>query len=113
MNAINAFEELLAFDNNTLVLKFFLHLSKDQQKLELQERLDEPDKYWKHNAGDWEQRKYWDKYMKCYEDVLNWSKIPWTITPVDERWYRDYIVSKTIVEALEALNMEYPPLETD
>jgi polyphosphate kinase 2 (PPK2 family) len=111
MNAINAFEDLLAFDNNTVILKFFLHLSKDQQKLELEERLNEPDKYWKHNAGDWEQREHWDEYMRCYEDVLNWSKTPWTVVPVDDRWYRDYVVSKAIVEALEALNMSYPEME--
>ena len=111
MNAINAFEELLAFDNNTVVLKFYLHLSKEQQALELQERIDEKDKHWKHNPGDWEERKHWPDYMRCYEYVLNNSTIPWTITPVDVRWYRDYIVSKTIVEALERLNMEYPPLK--
>lgn len=111
MNAINAFEDLLTFDNNTVVLKFFLHLSKKQQKLELEERLNEPDKYWKHNDGDWEQRKHWNEYMRCYEDVLNWSKTPWTIVPVDERWYRDYVVSKAIVEALEALKMSYPEMK--
>ena len=111
MQAINAFEELLQFDNNTVVLKFFLHLSKDQQAIELQERIDEPDKYWKHNDNDWKEREHWDEYMRCYQDVLNWSAIPWHIVPVDERWYRDYVVSKAIVEALEALNMEYPPLE--
>ncbi|MEM8526320.1 MAG: PPK2 family polyphosphate kinase [Bacteroidota bacterium] len=111
MNSINAFEELLQYDNNTLVMKFFLHISYDQQAEELQERIDEPEKYYKHNAGDWEQRKYWDKYMKCYEDVLNNSKIPWHIVPVDSRWYRDYVISKTLVEALEELDMEYPRLK--
>ncbi|MEL7220048.1 MAG: PPK2 family polyphosphate kinase [Bacteroidota bacterium] len=111
MAAINAFEELLAVDNNTLILKFFLNISHEQQELELQERLDEPDKYWKHNAGDWEERKHWDKYMNCYEDVLNWSKIPWHIIPVDSRWYRDYLMTDIVVKAMEELNMEYPPLE--
>ncbi|MEL6720758.1 MAG: PPK2 family polyphosphate kinase, partial [Bacteroidota bacterium] len=106
MNSINAFEELLQYDNDTLVMKFFLHISHDQQEEELQERIDEPEKHYKHNPGDWEQRKYWDKYMECYEDVLNNSKIPWHIVPVDSRWYRDYIISKTLVEALEALNMK-------
>ncbi|MEM0994778.1 MAG: PPK2 family polyphosphate kinase, partial [Bacteroidota bacterium] len=95
MNSINAFEELLQYDNNTLILKFFLHISYDQQEEELQERLNEPDKNWKHNDGDWEQRKHWDKYMQCYQDVLNGSTIPWHIIPVDSRWYRDYLVSKT------------------
>jgi PPK2 family polyphosphate:nucleotide phosphotransferase len=111
MAAINAFEELLQLDNNTLILKFFLNISYEQQKLELQERLDDPEKNWKHNAGDWEERKHWDKYMACYEDVLNWSSIPWHVIPVDSRWYRDYLMTGIIVEALEGLNMKYPPLK--
>jgi PPK2 family polyphosphate:nucleotide phosphotransferase len=111
MEAINAFEELLAFDSNTVILKFFLHISKDQQAIELQQRIDERDKNWKHNDNDWREREYWDSYMKCYEDAINWSRIPWTIVPVDKRWYRDYVVAKTIVEALEKLNMEYPKLK--
>ncbi|NUQ22841.1 MAG: polyphosphate kinase [Saprospiraceae bacterium] len=108
MAAINSFEQLLAFDNHTVVLKFYLHLSKKQQALELQERLDDPEKNWKHNANDWKERELWDDYMRCYEDAINKSAIPWTIVPVDERWYRDYIVSKTMVEALESLHMKYP-----
>lgn len=111
--AINAFEKLLAFDNNTVILKFFLHISYDQQTLELQQRIDEHDKHWKHNSGDWKEREHWDKYMRCYEDMLNRSAIPWTVVPVDERWYRDYIVAKTIVDALEKLNMDYPALKKD
>lgn len=113
MKAINAFEELLQFDNNTLIFKFFLHISYEQQEKELQERMNDPEKYYKYNPGDWEERKHWDEYMRCYEYVLNNSTVPWTIVPVDERWYRDYIVSKTIVEALEQLNMQYPDLPTE
>ena len=75
--------------------------------------VDEEDKNWKHNEGDWEQGPYWDKYMEAYEDVLNRSAIPWTVTPVDERWYRDYIVAKTLVERLEELKMTYPTLEKE
>lgn len=111
MKAINAFEELLTFDNNTTILKFFLHSSYDGQEKQLQERLDEAEKNWKHNDGDWEERKHWDKYMKCYEYVLNDSSIPWHIIPVDERWYRDYCISKIVMEKLEELDMKYPPLE--
>jgi len=113
MAAINAFEELLEFDNNTIVLKFYLHLSKEQQELELRERIEEPDKYWKHNDGDWKERKHWDKYRECYHYVLNNSSIPWHIVPVDERWYRDLVVAETIVAKLESLNMEYPALESE
>ena len=111
--AINAFEQLLQNDGNTLIFKFYLHLSYDQQELELQERIDEREKNYKHNPGDWEQRKHWDRYMECYEDVLNRSTVPWTIVPVDQRWYRDLIVSKTLVEGISALNLQYPPLEED
>lgn len=111
IQAINAFEELLQFDNNTHIFKFYLHISKEQQEEELKERLNESDKYWKHNANDWKEREYWDDYMRCYEDVINRSTIPWTIVPVDQRWYRDYVISKTLVEALEKLDMKYPPLQ--
>ncbi|MEM9917593.1 MAG: PPK2 family polyphosphate kinase [Bacteroidota bacterium] len=113
MAAINAFEELLINDGNTILLKFFLNLSKTQQKIELQERIDEREKNYKHNPNDWKEREHWSKYMQCYEDVLNWSSVPWTVVPVDERWYRDYVVSKKIVESLEKLKLDWPPLETE
>ncbi|MEN0004053.1 MAG: PPK2 family polyphosphate kinase [Bacteroidota bacterium] len=112
-DAINAFERLLELDNNTKVLKFFLNISYDQQAIELQERIDEADKHWKHNPNDWKEREHWDKYMVAYEDVLNRSAIPWTVVPVDERWYRDYVVAKKIVETLESLDMAYPPLNEE
>ncbi len=108
MAAINAFEEMLVFDNNTTVLKFCLHISKDEQEKQLQERIDEPEKRWKHNDGDWKQREHWDEYMRCYSDAINWSSIPWTIVPVDERWYRDYIISKKVCETMEAMDLAYP-----
>jgi PPK2 family polyphosphate:nucleotide phosphotransferase len=111
--AINAFENLLTFDNNTLLLKFYLHISKEKQEEELRERLTDPTKYWKHNAADWKEREHWDEYMHCYQDVLNRSVIPWTVVPVDQRWYRDYVIVKTIVEALEQLDLQYPALETE
>lgn len=110
IQAINAFEELLHFDNNTIVLKFYLHISKEQQEKELRQRMTEPDKHWKHNGGDWKERELWDEYMRCYEDAINRSTIPWTVVPVDQRWYRDYIMSQTIVQALEKLDLQYPPL---
>lgn len=106
--AINAFESLLQFDNQTLILKFFLNISKEEQEEQLKERIDDPTKRWKHNDGDWEERKLWDKYMVAYEAILNKSEIEWTIVPVDKRWYRDYVVSKRVCEALEALNLSYP-----
>ncbi|MCB0572019.1 MAG: polyphosphate kinase [Phaeodactylibacter sp.] len=113
MQAINAFEELLAFDNNTLVFKFYMHISYGQQAKELQERIDEPDKHWKHNPGDWKEREHWDDYMRCYEYAFNHSSIPWIIVPVDKRWYRDYVMAKALVERLEQLGMAYPPLPAE
>ncbi len=113
IEAINAFEDLLQFDNNTTVLKFYMHLSKERQLEKLQERIDDPDKNWKHNDQDWEERKHWDKYRFCYEDVINRSKIPWVIAPVDDRWYRNYFIAKKVCETLEAMNMKFPALKTD
>lgn len=110
MDSINAFEKLLQYDNNTLILKFYLHLSHDQQKIELTERLEDPTKFYKHNPGDWEERKLWDKYRSAYEDVLNWSETPWHIIPVDNRWYRDYLMTDIVLKGLESLQMEWPPL---
>ena len=111
MEAINKFEELLKFDNNTTILKFYMHISQDNQKEELQERIDEPNKNWKHNPNDWKEAELWDEYMKCYEYVINQSTIPWHIIPVDKRWYRDYVISKILVETMEGLNMQLPYLE--
>ena len=108
MAAINAFEELLEFDNNTLIFKFYMHISKEEQELQLQQRLDDPTKFWKHNDGDWEERKHWDTYMTAYEYAINESSVPWHICPVDNRWYRDYFIAKTMVDALEKLNMQLP-----
>jgi PPK2 family polyphosphate:nucleotide phosphotransferase len=113
IESINAMEELLAYDNNTLILKFYLHISKEQQEIELQQRIDEKDKHWKHNSMDWIERKYWDSYMRCYEDAINRSRIPWHIIPVDQRWYRDYTIAQTLLHELEKLDLEYPPLPKD
>jgi PPK2 family polyphosphate:nucleotide phosphotransferase len=112
MAAINAFEDLLQFDNNTLIFKFFMHISKEEQEIQLQQRLDDPAKNWKHNDGDWEERKLWDKYMSAYEYAINNSTTPWHICPVDNRWYRDYFIAKTMVDALEKLNMKLPTLQS-
>jgi len=108
MAAINAFEDLLQFDNNTLIFKFFMHISEEEQEVQLRERLEDPSKFWKHKEADWEERKLWPKYMEAYEYVLNHSTTPWHICPVDKRWYRDYFIAKTMVERLEKLNMKLP-----
>lgn len=106
MAAINSFEELLQFDNQTEVFKFYMHISKEEQEIQLRQRMEDPDKYWKHNDGDWKEREYWDQYMEAYEYAINSSHIPWHICPVDNRWYRDYFIASTVVERLERLHMK-------
>jgi polyphosphate kinase 2 (PPK2 family) len=110
MESINAYEKLLQKDNNTLIMKFFLHLSKDRQKEKLIERIEIPRKNYKHNDGDWEERQHWDKYMAAYEDAINRSDIPWYIVPSNQRWYRNYFVATEILKTLKQLNLSYPPL---
>ncbi|TNE47821.1 MAG: polyphosphate kinase [Bacteroidetes bacterium] len=113
MNAINAFEELLAFDNNTHIFKFYLHISREEQEKQLRQRMEDPEKFWKHNPGDWKEREHWDAYMEAYEYAINNSSIPWYICPVDDRWYRDYFMAKTLVEGLGKIPMSMPPLPTN
>ena len=108
MEAINAFENLLQFDNNTLIIKLYLHVSKERQREKLQERLDDPSKNWKHNDGDWEETEKWDQYMEAYDYVLNNSVIPWHVVPADNRWYRNYIASKIVAESLQTLDLSLP-----
>ncbi len=113
IRAINDFEELLRFDNNTLIVKFYLHISAERQEAKLQQRIDDPRRNWKHNPNDWEERKFWGKYMECYEDVINRSVIPWTIVPVDRRWYRDYVVAKEVLRRMKSLPLVLPKINND
>ena len=113
MASINMFEELLQEDANTTVVKFYMHISQDEQLKQLTERVEDPKKYWKHNDGDWEERKLWDKYRDAYEYAINQSTIPWTVLPCDQNWYRDYVAAKTVCEALENMKMTLPPLVTE
>lgn len=110
MKYINNFEKLLT-DNGTVILKFFLHISPEEQLKKLNERTIHPEKYWKHNQNDYEERKHWDTYMKCYEDVLNeCSDIPWHVIPCDNKKYKEYLVAKTVYETLKDMNLHFPPL---
>jgi PPK2 family polyphosphate:nucleotide phosphotransferase len=107
---INAYEELLA-DEGTVILKFFLHISKDEQKDRLQDRLEDPSKNWKFDPRDLEERKHWDAYMEAYEDALekcSTDSAPWFIVPADHKWFRNWVISDTLVRTLEKLDMEYP-----
>ncbi len=111
IRSINDWERLLQEDNETIVMKFFLNLSKKRQKEKLTERIEEVEKNFKHNDGDWEERKHWRKYMNAYQDVINRSEIPWDIVPADSRWYRNYYVAKAILRKLKSLKETYPPLK--
>ena len=106
---INRFEEEL-IDSGTVVLKFFLHLSKEEQKKRLAERLADPHKRWKSNPNDMKEEKFFDDYQRVFEKIIDRCspKIPWTIVPSDHKWYRNYIVAKELVQALEKLKLEYP-----
>ena len=107
---INRFEKLLA-ENGTVILKFFLHISKDEQRKRLQERLDDPEKYWKVNPSDLKERECWDQYEQAYEDVFrncSTKYAPWYIIPANKKWFRNVVISQIIVDALENLKMKYP-----
>ena len=102
---INAFEQLLT-ESGTVILKFFLHISKDEQEKRLLEREQDVEKAWKLSVGDWKEREYWDDYVKAYEEALGrcgTPHAPWHIVPADKKWYRNYVISQTIVERLEPL----------
>ncbi len=112
---INHFEWLLA-DSGTRILKFFLHISKAEQKERLQERLDLPEKHWKFSKGDLPVREQWDDYMQAYEDAItrcNTDYAPWHIIPANRKWYRNLVITRTIVQALEEMNPQFPPSEPD
>lgn len=108
---INQFEKLLAAAGTT-ILKFFLYISKEEQKKRFEDRLRDPTKNWKFSAADVKEREYWDDYMRAYEDALSrcsTSWAPWYVVPANHKWYRDLVVSQVIVETLEKLDMHYPP----
>lgn len=107
--AINHFETLLA-QNGTVILKFFLHVSADEQKERLLEREQEREKAWKLSAGDWKERESWDDYTRAYDLALARCAspaLPWHIVPADRKWYRNYIVLKTVVEGLRPFKAEW------
>lgn len=112
---INEFERILA-DEGTTILKFFLHISVDEQKERLQARLDEPKKHWKFSLGDLAERKLWPKYIKAYEAVLSQTSTewaPWFIVPANKKWYRNYVIANILVNTLERFEMRYPVPEDD
>jgi polyphosphate kinase 2 (PPK2 family) len=107
---INVFETLLA-ENGIKVLKFFLHISKDEQKKRFQERLDDPAHQWKLSPADFAERKFWDEYVEAYEDGLtkcSTAEAPWYIIPANHKWFRNLAVSCIVAQTLEGFGMKYP-----
>ena len=114
MKAINDFEQLLQEHNSTTILKFYLHISPEEQQLRLQERVHDATKQWKYNEKDFEEAKLWDDYMAAYEDCFEYcNDVPWTIVPADQNWYKEYIIAHALLKALEKLDMQYPGLKKE
>lgn len=110
---INNFERLLV-DSGTRILKFYLHISKDEQKERLQARLDNPKKHWKFSSGDLPVREQWDDYMKAYEVLLercNTEDAPWYIVPSNHKWYRDLVITRVVVSTLKSMKPAFPSAE--
>ena len=110
LDDINAWEKTLV-DNDVVILKFFLHISQEEQTRRLQARIDTPDKHWKLSPADFSERRFWPDYMKIYEEIFEETShkhAPWLIIPSDHKWYRNVTISAVLVEALESLKMKYP-----
>jgi PPK2 family polyphosphate:nucleotide phosphotransferase len=112
MKAINDFEALLQIHNNTHILKFYLHVSPEEQQERLSERMKDPTKMWKYNDRDFEEAKLWDIYMNMYQDCFdNCNNPPWTIVPADQNWYKEYIIASQLHGLLKGLDMRYPGMK--
>jgi polyphosphate kinase 2 (PPK2 family) len=112
---IREFERMLA-DEGTTVVKVFLHVSKDEQRARLQERIDDPTKNWKFRQSDLVARAHWDEYQRCYDEVLTetsteWA--PWYVVPADHKWVRDVAVAALLVDVFEGLDPRIPEPEGD
>jgi PPK2 family polyphosphate:nucleotide phosphotransferase len=112
---INAFEKHLAA-NRVVLLKFFLHISREEQAERLRARLEDPRKNWKFELDDLKMRAQWAKFQKAYEDALNrcsTPQVPWYIVPADRKWYRDYVIAKTVAKAMEGMKLRWPKPKMD
>lgn len=112
---INSWEAMLA-DNDVVILKFFLHISHEEQTRRLQARIDDPDKHWKLSASDFSERKFWPKYTAAYEEILSTTShkhAPWFVIPADHKWFRNVAISQIIVDTMKSLHLEYPKPTVD
>ncbi len=115
MKEICDFERLLT-NSGITVLKFFLHISHDEQGKRLQSRIDDPDKHWKLSAGDFAERKFWPKYQQAYDDIFaqtSTEDCPWYVIPADSKWHRNIAISTVIVDTLKGLKLDYPKSTID
>jgi PPK2 family polyphosphate:nucleotide phosphotransferase len=115
LDDINQFESFLA-DNDVLILKFYLHISKDEQTRRLQARLDNKKKHWKLSDADIHERQFWPRYMDAYNDILSATSrkhAPWFVIPSDNKWYRNIAISAVIVDLMQSLNLKYPKPTVD
>jgi PPK2 family polyphosphate:nucleotide phosphotransferase len=107
---IREFEEML-YESGMTILKFFLHISKDEQKKRLEERIRDPEKRWKFNEGDLEERRLWDDYEEAFEDVISATSLdhaPWYIVPANRKWYRNLFVADCVMKALQDMKLKRP-----
>jgi PPK2 family polyphosphate:nucleotide phosphotransferase len=114
-DAINQYEKYLA-DNGMVIMKFFLNISKEEQKERFLKRIEEPEKNWKFSAADVKERKYWDSYMEAFEDAINHTSTkhaPWYVIPADKKWFARAAVGDVIVSTLECLDLCYPKLDKE
>lgn len=112
MKAINDFEQLLQNHNHTHILKFYLHISPEEQQERLQERIKDPAKQWKYNENDFAEAKLWDDYMQVYEDCFeNCNDAPWTIVPSDQNWIKEHVIASALYDTLKSFDMRYPGIK--
>jgi len=112
---INDFEKMLV-KNQVVVLKFFLHISKDEQEKRLEERLQDQSKNWKLSPSDFAEHRYWDQYREAYQDALtecSTERAPWYVIPSNQKWFRDLAVARILADTMEGLKLEYPPPSFD
>lgn len=115
MDQINNFESMLA-DNGIAILKFFLHISPEEQKRRLQARIDAADKHWKLSAGDFAERQFWDRYQGYYEDIFENTSVrhaPWFVIPADHKWFRNVAISSILADTLDGMKLKYPVSTVD
>jgi len=113
--SIRHFEQHLV-DNGTYILKFYLHISKEEQLQRFKKRLDDPARWWKVSEADFLEREYWDDYRHAFEDIFNQcssKQAPWFVVPANHKWYRNLVVSRIVVEHLESMDLQLPEATVD